>query len=103
MYQIPANASGTRNLLLTEEHLVTIRKYSLFADLIDSTGIVDEEVLEKLRFTVRSLIESSSEDEELLDFCEKVLFHDNMKAFGLHQLIQLYANWLPLADMEEAE
>ncbi len=103
MYQIPANASGTRNLILTEEHLATIRKYSLFADLIDSTGIVNEEVLEKLRFTVRSLIESSSKDEELLDFCEKVLFHDNMKAFGLHQLIQLYANWLPLADMEEVE
>ncbi len=103
MYQIPANASGTRTLTLTEEHLATIRRYSLFADLIDSTGIVDEEVLEKLRFTVRSLIESSSEDAELLDLCEKLLFHDNMKAFGLHQLIQLYANWLPLAEVEEEE
>ena len=41
-YKIQANASGTRNIAVTEEHLNTIKKYSLLKNLIDSNGIIDE-------------------------------------------------------------
>ena len=49
MYTIQANPSGTRSMEISEENLVTIEKYSLFQHLIDSNGIVDEAVLEKLK------------------------------------------------------
>ena len=48
MYTIQANQSGTRTLEISEEHLQTIEKYALFQHLIDSNGIVDESVLDKL-------------------------------------------------------
>ena len=48
MYTIQANPSGTRNLEISEENLATIEKYGLFRHLIDSNGIVDETVLDKL-------------------------------------------------------
>ena len=38
-YKIQANASGTRNIAVTEEHLNTIKKYSLLKNLIDSNII----------------------------------------------------------------
>lgn len=94
MYTIQANPSGTRRLNISEENLKTIEKYSLFQQLIDSNGIVDESVLEKLKLNIRSLIASTEEDcKDLLDLCLNVIYHDNMKAFGLHQLIMLYINW----------
>lgn len=94
MFTIQANQSGTRSLNISEENLKTIEKYSLFQQLIDSNGIVDESVLEKLKLNVRSLIASTEEDcKDLLDLCLNVIYHDNMKAFGLHQLIMLYLNW----------
>lgn len=94
MFTIQANPSGTRSLNISEENLKTIEKYSLFQQLIDSNGIVDESVLEKLKLNIRSLIGSSEEDcKYLLDLCLNVIYHDNMKAFGLHQLIMLYINW----------
>ena len=49
MYTIQANPSGTRSIEVSTENLRTIEKYSLFRHLIDSTGIVDEPVLDKLR------------------------------------------------------
>ena len=58
MYTIQANPSGTRSMEISEENLVTIEKYSLFQHLIDSNGIVDESVLEKLKLNIRSLITS---------------------------------------------
>ena len=68
MYTIQANPSGTRSMEISEENLVTIEKYSLFQHLIDSNGIVDEAVLEKLKLNIRSLIASQEEDsKELLD------------------------------------
>ena len=90
--------SGSRKLTVTEAHLNTIDKYSLFSDLLDSNGIVEESVLEKLRLNVRSLLNhpatsGESPDPQLLDFCEHILFHSDMKAFGLHQLILLYIDW----------
>ncbi len=94
MYTIQANQSGTRSLNVSEENLQTIEKYSLFQQLIDSNGIIDESVLEKLKLNLRSLIGSAEEDcKELLDLCLNVIYHDNMKAFGLHQLIMLYIKW----------
>ena len=94
MFTIQANPSGTRSLNISEENLKTIEKYSLFQQLIDSNGIVDESVLEKLKLNIRSLIGSYENDcKDLLDLCLNVIYHDNMKAFGLHQLIMLYINW----------
>jgi len=84
---------ASRTIDITEKNLQTIERYSLFSDLLDSNGIVDESVLEKLRLNVRSLLESNSSDSNLLDLCQNVLFHNNMKCFGLHQLILLYIDW----------
>lgn len=93
MYKIICNMKASRSIDITEKHLHTIEKYSLFSDLLDSNGIVDESVLDKLRLNVRSLLESNSSDSDLLDLCQNVLFHNNMKCFGLHQLILLFIDW----------
>lgn len=94
MYTIQTNASGTRSMEISEKHLETIEKYSLFQQLIDSNGIVDETVLDKLKLNIRSLIASMEENgKDLLDLCIDVIYHNNMKAFGLHQLILLYIKW----------
>ena len=94
MYTIQTNPSGTRSMEISETHLETIDKYALFQGLIDSNGIVDESVLNKLKLNVRSLIASMEENsKDLLDLCIDVIYHNNMKAFGLHQLILLYINW----------
>jgi len=84
---------ASRTMEITEKHLHTIERYLLFNELLDSNGIVDESVLEKLRLNVRSILESNSSDSDLLDLCQNVLFHNNMKCFGLHQLILLYIEW----------
>ena len=84
MYTIQTNASGTRSMEISEKHLETIEKYSLFQQLIDSNGIVDETVLDKLKLNIRSLIASMEENsKDLLDLCIDVIYHNNMKAFGL--------------------
>lgn len=94
MYTIQANISGTRSIDVSEENLQTICKYSLFQHLIDSTGIIDEPVLDKLKLNIRSLIASQEADcKDLLDLCIDVIYHNNMKAYGLNQLIQLYIKW----------
>ena len=104
MYTIQANPSGTRSMEISEENLVTIEKYSLFQHLIDSNGIEDEAVLEKLKLNIRSLIASQEEDsKDLLDLCIDVIYHNNMKAFGLQQLIKLYLTWLSKQEAEEEE
>ena len=104
MYTIQANPSGTRSMEISEENLVTIEKHSLSQHLIDSNGIVDEAVLEKLKLNIRSLIASQEEDsKDLLDLCIDVIYHNNMKAFGLQQLIKLYLTWLSKQEAEEEE
>ena len=62
MYTIQANPTGTRSIQVTEDALRTIEKYALFQHLIDSNGIVDESVLEKLRLNIRSLIAAQESD-----------------------------------------
>lgn len=99
MTKIQANASGTRAIEISDQHLETIERYQLFRDLIDSTGYVDEQVLDKLKLNIRSLLESESgRDKALLDLCLDVVYHPNMKAFGLQQLVILFINWKNLAD-----
>lgn len=104
MYTIQANPSGTRSMEISEANLATIEKYALFRHLIDSNGIVDEDVLDKLKLNIRSLIASQEEDsKELLDLCIDVIYHNNMKAFGLQQLIKLYLTWIANQEPEEEE
>ena len=92
--KIQTNSSGTRSIEVEELHLETIEKYQLFRDLIDSNGYVDEQVLDKLKFNIRALLESQTgNDKDLLDLCLDVIYHPNMKAFGLQQLVLLYINW----------
>ena len=92
--KIQANSSGTRSIEIQETHLQTIEKYQFFRDLIDSNGYVDEQVLDKLKLNVRSMLEAQSGlDKDLLDLCLDVIYHPNMKAFGLQQLVLLYINW----------
>ena len=94
MYKIQTNPSGTRSIVISEEHLQTIEDYQLFRDLIDSNGYVDEQVLDKLKLNIRSLLGSEAgKDKRLLDLCLDVIYHANMKAFGLQQLVLLFINW----------
>ena len=92
--KIQANSSGTRSIEIAEDHLQTIEKYQLFRDLIDSNGYVDEQVLDKLKLNIRSLLAGDAgKDKALLDLCLYVIYHPNMKAYGLQQLVLLYINW----------
>jgi hypothetical protein len=94
MYKIQANASGTRSIDISDSHLETIERYQLLKNLIDSNGIIDESVLDKLKFNVRSILETESgNDKELLDLCLDVIYNNNMKALGLHNLVLLYIDW----------
>ena len=96
-----ANASGTRTIEFTEEQLQIVKKYSLFDRIANSTGVIDEESLGKLRLTVRSLIASQTmASKELLDICP-ILYHEDMKALGLKNLIKCYSEWM--ASNEPAE
>ena len=104
MTTIRANASGTRSIEISEEHLMTIERYSLFDGLVDSNGIVDESVLDKLKLTVRSLLESSANnDKSLLDLCLDVIYNNNIKALGLENLIALYREWSSRTDKQSTE
>ena len=92
--KIQSNASGTRSIEISDTHLETIEKYQLLRDLIDSSGYVDEQVLDKLKLNIRALLEGQAGlDKDLLDLCLDVIYHPNMKAFGLQQLVLLYINW----------
>ena len=95
MYKIQANASGTRSIDVTEQHLETIERYSLLKGLVPSNGIVDETTLEQLKHNVKSVIlsENSEDKRDLCDLCFNVLYNDNMKVFGLKELIMLYVGW----------
>lgn len=104
MHKIQANTSGTRSIEVSNTHLATLEKYSLLSNLIDSNGVVDEVVLDKLKLNVRSLLELESEagkDKELLDLCLDVIYHQNMKALGLKNLVDLYQQYSKEQKSEE--
>lgn len=94
MYQIQANESGTRSISVSDENLNTIRQFSLFQLLVDSNGIVTEQALDKLKLNIRSLLTTpQGSDKQLLDLCIDVIYHRDMKAFGLRNLLALYEKW----------
>lgn len=102
--QIQLNATGTHHLEVTERAFQTIRKYNLLHALAGSTGYVTENELDKLKLHIRALIASNTADtKDLLDLCIDVIYHNNMKAFGLQQLIKLYLTWLPGQEEEGEE
>ena len=104
MHTLQANPSGTRSIEVCDEHLETIRRYALFNNLVDSTGIINEPVLDKLKLNIRSLIASQAEDsKDLLDLCIDVIYHRNMKAFGLQQLVRLYEEWASTPSLHTEE
>ncbi len=104
MYKIQANLSGTRSIEVSDLHLETIDKYQLLRNLVDSNGIIDEGVLEKLKLNVRALLEADNcQDKALLDLCLDVIYNSNMKALGLHNLVLLYVDWLDKRAANEAE
>jgi hypothetical protein len=94
MFTIQANPSGTKSIAVSEENLRTIRRFSLFELLIDSNKIVTEQAIEKLRLNIRSLLTTTEGPaKELLDLCTDIIYHRDMKAFGLQNLIALYEQW----------
>ena len=102
MKKIQANASGTRSIEISEQHLATIDQYQLLRDLIDSNGYIDEPVLDKLKLHIRSLLESEAgRDKQLLDLCLDVIYHPNMKAIGLQNLMTAYKEWKEKQEKEE--
>ena len=104
MYKIQATQSGTRSIEVSDLHLETIDKYQLLRNLVDSNGIIDEGVLEKLKLNVRALLEADNcQDKALLDLCLDVIYNSNMKALGLHNLVLLYVDWLDKRAANEAE
>ena len=104
MYNIPLNASGSHVLTISEDNLNTIHKYGLFKALKDSNDYVDEDVLDKLKCHIRSLIaHSDTNSKDLLDLCIDVIYHKKMKAYGLSQLIQLYEKWEKTCDIPSTE
>lgn len=101
MYKIQANTSGTRSIDVSDTHLETIEKYALLKNLIDSNGIIDEPVLDKLKLNCRSILESMPEvDRDLMDLCLDVIYNKNMKALGLQNLVQLYIEWEGKSDRD---
>ena len=101
--KINANASGTRTIEVTEVQLQIIRRYSLLDRIANSAGIIDEDSLNKLRLTVRSLIASQTmASKELLELC-LVLYHEDMKALGLNNLMKCYNEWLISQKSENSE
>ncbi len=94
MPRIQLNEKGSRFLEVTEENFQTIQRYNLFSGIVDSTGYIDETVLNKLRLTIRSLIANAEENtKDLLDLCIDVIYHDSMKPYGLRELINAYHEW----------
>ncbi len=94
MDTIQANSRGTRFIEVSDENLQTIKKYKLFNQILSSHGIISEEDLEKLRLTIRSLIATQEENcKDLIDLCIDVIYHKDMKAFGLNELYSLYKVW----------
>ncbi len=94
MYKIQANQKGTRTIEVSPQHLATIEKYSLLSNLVDSNGIIDEDILLKLKLNIRSMLETEAgADKELLNLCLDIIYHPNMKALGLQNLVSLYNDW----------
>lgn len=93
MFTIQLNESGTHHLEVEERHFETLHAYSLFRDLVDSTGYVTEDTLDKLKMNIQALIGSAEDPKPLIDLCYEIVFHAKMKSFGLRNLILAYIDW----------
>ena len=60
MYKIVTNQSGSRTIEVSESHLSTLERYHLLDQLVGSNGIIDEEVLDKLKLTIRSILSAAT-------------------------------------------
>ena len=79
---------------MSDAHVQSLEQFHLFSNLVDSNCIVDESVLDKLKFNIRSMLASDAgKDKALLDLCLDVIYHSNMKAYGLQNLINLFNEW----------
>ena len=105
MYDIQLNESGTRHLNVNDDVFQIIDKYHLFQQFVNSTGYVTEHDLDRLKLTVRNLLDNGgSNTQDLLELCNDVIFHEKMKAYGLRGLIEAYRQWLaqqPTAEPQE--
>ena len=94
MPQIQLNKTATHFLEITDNDFEVIKKYFLFRDLIDSTGYVTDDVLDKLKLNIKSIMTSTQPmPEDLVGLYLNIICHDKMKAFGLKQLIEAYVEW----------
>ena len=92
--KIIANAKGSRTIEVTDQHMETLRQYALLKNLIDSNGIIDEGVVDKLKYNCRAILESQTEvDRQLMDLCLDVVYNSDMKAIGLHNLVTAFIEW----------
>lgn len=93
MTTIQTNPTGTRHINVSEENFQAIEKYSLLDGLVLSNGIVDDKTLEKLQQNARAFIIRNDRCDDLATLCREVIFHDNMKVYGLRELIAAYVAW----------
>ena len=100
MFTIQLNEKGSHHLEVQEQHMQTIRDYALFRDLVDSTGYVTEQTLDKLKFNVKALIATAENAKPLIDLCYEVIYHPKMKGYGLKNLILAYLDWDKTASVE---
>jgi hypothetical protein len=92
--QIQLNDKASHFLEITEQNLLTLQQYALLQDLVDSTGYITEDTMLRLKLRTRSLLLTTTPvPQDLLDFYAEVICHDKMKAFGLKQLMEVYASW----------
>ena len=92
--QIQLNDKASHFLGITEQNLFTLQQYALLQDLVDSTGYITEDTMLRLKLRTRSLLLTTTPvPQDLLDLYAEVICHDKMKAFGLKQLMEVYASW----------
>lgn len=92
--QIQLNDKASHFLEITEQNLLTLQQYALLQDLVDSTGYITEDTMLRLKLRTRSLLLTTTPvPQDLLDLYAEVICHDKMKAFGLKQLMEVYAFW----------
>ena len=92
--QIQLNDKASHFLEITEQNLLTLQQYALLQDLVDSTGYITEDTMLRLKLRTRSLLLTATPvPQDLLDLYAEVICHDKMKAFGLKQLMEVYASW----------
>ena len=89
MTKIQANASGTRSIEVTTQHLQTLEQYQLLRDLVGSHGYIDEDVLEKLKMNIRSLLHFFE-----LRCCNRAQWEIRELAWKMYELVKPTAPYI---------